>query len=84
MFDYILVCRSLTYAQRGQRKLERTGFRVNIIRTPQEISKEGCGYSIVLKHANLSAALDVLNTVGITPKRVYRIKDGVPAEEVGF
>jgi hypothetical protein len=84
MFDYILVCRSLTYAQRGHSKLQRSGFKVNITRTPTEISKEGCGYSIILRQGNLNSAISVMKEAGVTPKRVYRLVNGVPSEEVAF
>lgn len=82
MYDYIIACRSLTYAQKGAKALNRAGFRANIMRTPSEIAREGCGYSISLKRANIDSALSVLRNAGVQPKRVYEYMNGVIGEEV--
>ena len=82
MYDYIIVCRSLTYAQKGAKALNKVGFRANIIRTPSEIAREGCGYSIILRHGNIDSAVSMLNAVGIQPKRAYEYTNNVIGEEV--
>ena len=42
MVYYLIVCRSLTYAQRTASALERAGITAHILRSPKMISGEGC------------------------------------------
>ena len=41
MVYYLIVCRSLTYAQRTASALERAGITAHILRSPKMISGEG-------------------------------------------
>ena len=43
--------RSLTYAQRALRYLERKGITASLSRLPQGLSKKGCGYALVLRRS---------------------------------
>ena len=43
---YLIMCRSLTYAQRVANTLERAGIPARILRSPAEISPRGCSYSV--------------------------------------
>ena len=72
MTNYLLTYRSLTYAQRTSRLLERAGTGVSIVRTPQEISTEGCGYALKIKERDLERALAVLKASDAYPKRIFR------------
>jgi len=71
MVYYLIVCRSMTFAQRTAATLERAGIAAQIIRAPKSISGEGCSYGVRLAERNLSHALVILNRVGLTPNRVY-------------
>ena len=51
MKQYWISFRSLTYAQRASRVLERKGVTATIVRLPQGISKKGCGYAVILRSA---------------------------------
>ncbi len=82
MSDYVIVCRSLTYAQRGVRVLTMAGFSGNIRRTPSEIAKEGCSYSIFLRKADIGYAVYLLRRSGIEPRKVYKYSNGGSLEEV--
>lgn len=42
----ILVLRSITYAYKAQRLLERQGIRSYVIRTPAAYAPSGCSYSL--------------------------------------
>ncbi len=75
MVYYLIVCRSLTYAQRTQAALERSGITAHILRSPKNISGEGCSHSVKVSERNLADALVVLNRVGLSPKRVF-IQEG--------
>lgn len=71
MVYYLLVCHSLTYAQRTAAVLDRAGIRGQIYRTPKAISPEGCSHCVKIAQRNLSDALVVLNRMRLTPKRIY-------------
>lgn len=71
MVYYLIVCRSLTYAQRTARVMERAGITGYIMRAPKSISGEGCSHVVRVAERWLVRALEVLNREGLSPKRVY-------------
>lgn len=71
MVYYLFICRSLTYAQRTARVLERAGMTGHVMRTPKLISKEGCNYCVKISEQKLADALKLLQREGMTPKQVY-------------
>ena len=71
MVHYLIICRSLTYAQRTARVLERAGISGHIMRAPKMISKEGCGYCVKVQEQKLPQALKALRREGLSPKQVY-------------
>ena len=71
MLYYLIVCRSLTYAQRTAAALERAGVTARILRSPKSIAGEGCSHSVKMSQRTLTDALRILQRVGLTPKRVY-------------
>ena len=66
----LIVCRSLTYAQRTSVVLEREGISNHVLRTPAHLSDKGCGYAVKISHKRLTDALSALNGVDLTPNRV--------------
>ena len=46
MVYYLIICRSLTYAQRTAAVLERAGITAHIMRTPSSISHGGCSHAV--------------------------------------
>lgn len=71
MLYYLIVCRSLTYAQRTVSALERAGIHAHILRSPKSISGEGCSHCVKVAQRNLTQALTALHRAGLDPKRVY-------------
>ena len=71
MLYYLIVCRTLTHAQRTAAALERTGMRVRILRSPKSISGEGCSHCVRVARWELETALIVLKGAGLMPKRVF-------------
>ena len=54
--NYLISCRSLTYAQRAARTLERSGITATITRLPRELSDKGCAYAVRVPGRHLEAA----------------------------
>ena len=71
MLYYLIVCRSLTYAQRTAAALERAGITAHILRSPKSIAGEGCSHSVKISQRHLADALRVLHRAMLEPKRVF-------------
>ncbi len=71
MVHYLILCRSLTYAQRTARILERGGIAGTVMRTPGRIAKDGCGYCVRVGERRLADALVLLRREGLPPKQVF-------------
>ncbi len=82
MESLYLTCRSLTYAQRVSRVLTAARIQNIIIRTPQNMSREGCGYAVRIVQRSLAAAMSALAAAQLPPKRVYKPGPGGLYEEV--
>lgn len=82
MVYYLIICRSLTYAQRTAAALERAGITAHIRRSPRAIDQEGCSHSVKVSERNLRHALLILNRAGLPPKRVFLMKGEGSYEEV--
>ena len=78
---YLLMFRSLTYAQRGARILERSGITATITRMPRSAAVRGCSYGVLVSPARFDRAMDVLSSGGLLPERIYlRNPDGTLRE----
>ena len=82
MVYYLIVCRSLTYAQRTAASLERAGISAHILRSPRVIAGEGCSHSVKVSERRLADALTVLARVGLTPKRIFIMSSDGSYKEV--
>lgn len=81
MVYYLIICRSLTYAQRTARVLERAGITGHIMRAPKIVSGEGCSHCVRVAERWLVPALKVLKREGLGPKRVFlQGEDGAYSE----
>ena len=84
MISYLLLCRSLTYAQRTARVLERAGMGAQVTRAPKAVAKEGCGYCVRIREQHLSRGLRLLHQEGLGPRQVYLQTDGDSYQEVAL
>ncbi|MGI6497678.1 MAG: DUF3343 domain-containing protein [Oscillospiraceae bacterium] len=75
MIYYLINCRSLTYAQRAKRILERAGISAYITRTPQGLAKDGCSHSVKVSERRFEMAMEILKQVDFPITRVY-MSDG--------
>lgn len=71
MVYYLIICRSLTYAQRTEAALSRAGITAHILRAPKSVDREGCTHGVRVSERDLTAALVVLARVKLTPKRIF-------------
>ncbi len=81
MENYIIMCRSITYAQRASRLLERANVGAFLVKGPQGVTPEGCSYGIRVAGRNKWRALEIMHRAGIATGRVYRVeRDGSVVE----
>ena len=71
MNHYLILCRSITYAQRTAQALRHAGIGAHILRAPQSVSREGCSHCVRVGERDLSAALETLARSGLSPKHVF-------------
>lgn len=73
MENYIIMCRSITHAQRGAHLLERANVRVGIVKAPQGASTEGCSYGLRVSGRNMYKALEILKRAGVRFGHVFML-----------
>ena len=83
MDDYLILARSVTFAQRMQKALSRAGVRNQIYRAPRDLTDLGCAYVVRISPYDLGAALPVLRREGLGPLRIY-VQRGGDIQEVGL
>ncbi len=82
METYFITFRSVTFAQRGERALQRQGISCYMMRTPRWMEERGCGYALSLQRGQ--EAVEILNREGISWRKLYwKGRDG-SIQEVGL
>ena len=80
--NVLILCRSLTTAQRGALLLERRGISAAVVKAPQHLRSNGCGYALSLyRRADEAAAL--LKNSGLLTGKIYRRLENGAYLEVG-
>ena len=67
----IILFRSLTYAQRGNRVLGLLGIPSSVMKAPQGLTEKGCGYGVRLSESRLRRAVALLDERGIERGRAF-------------
>jgi hypothetical protein len=80
--QYIIMCRSLTYAQRAEAALSRAGITAAVSRAPQELSGGGCGYCVKVAQRRFQSALSIMAEKGIAYGRLFRVNEDGSYTEV--
>ena len=83
MLQYLILCRSLTYAQRAARVLDRAGVTAVVVRPPAGLGPHGCAYALRLREKALPAALRALRDAGLDHGKVWLLRPDGSGEEVG-
>lgn len=79
---YLITFRSVTYAQRGERLLNRAGERCSLKRTPRWMEEQGCGYSLRLQTDNIERAVALLRGEQLPMRKVYLRREDGSLEEI--
>jgi len=74
--QYLILVRSITYAQRLERALERVGIRSQIGRAPMELTGgRGCAYAVRISQNGLTAAKKIIRGDGFGPVQIWLVGD---------
>ena len=76
MEQYLILARSITYAQRMQRVLGRAGLRCSISRAPRTMTDLGCAYVLQIETHEIEKILGRLSREGLEPVRVFQKERG--------
>lgn len=68
---YLIMCRSLTYAQRAARVLEKSGINAGITKAPKLAAGNGCGYCVTVSYGRGILAADILRREGLLQGRIF-------------
>ena len=71
MPQVLILCRSLTHAQRSARLLERKGIFSAVVKAPQGLSSRGCTYALSLRK-KVGEAVDILKKNDMLTGKLYR------------
>ena len=72
----LIMFRSLTYAQRASRSLQRSGIPADITKAPQGTTDRGCTYCLRVADSRLYSSLNALQRDGIEHGRILRLSEG--------
>lgn len=80
MEHYLIIARSVTFAQRMQRALGRAGIRCQIFRAPRELTDLGCAYVVRIAVSDLAPALMTLRRESLDPVQIFLYQRGLYQE----
>ena len=72
MEHYLIIARSVNYAQR----MQRAGIRSRIFRAPRELTDGGCAYDVQIADSDLTAALTALHRESLDPVQIFLTQRG--------
>ena len=78
---YLILCRSLTYAQRAAVVLERRGVSSGIVKAPQKLRDHGCGYALTLSR-RFPEAVALLQEKQLLTGRLFQREENGEYREV--
>lgn len=81
MTQYLIMCRSLTHAQRSAQVLERHGITAVVTKAPQGLSDRGCAYAVSLRRRQ-AEAVELLKEMNMLAGKVFEQQSGGEYREV--
>ena len=72
----LILCRSLTSAQKAARVLQSSGIFAAVTKAPQSAHPDGCGYAVKIAERNQREALAILADAGIPVRGVAELSEG--------
>ena len=70
MEKVLILCRSMTHAQRSQRLLERNGIVSSLVKAPVNLTRSGCGYALILRRHG-AEGIRILKDADMLSGKIY-------------
>ena len=80
MTRYLILCKSLTHAQRSARLLERAGITATVVKSESGLSTKGCRYAVQLARHFDEAVRILRDSDMLAGKLFFQREDGVYEE----
>lgn len=71
MAKALIVCRSITYAQKVMHMVNRAGCWAGLDKTPSQIRMKNCSYSVTIAEKDLVYITNLLNSNNISNIEIY-------------
>lgn len=71
----LIVCNSITYAQKIISILNKNNYFCSLIRTPSDIKLKACSYSVVIHQRDLDKIISLLEVKNIKNIIIYKAED---------
>ena len=84
LYGCLIICRSVTYAQRAQHILKRRGYTATVVRPGVEIIGDSCGFAVKVPERFLTDAVNIIRTNGIHPIRIVNVEPNGVIREVNI
>lgn len=68
---YLIMCRSLTYAQRASRVLEKAGVGTGVIKAPAGLTGNGCSYCVTVSISRGQRAVNILRAENLLQGKIF-------------
>ena len=82
MKTYFVTFRSITFAQRGERVLQKEGIHCALQRTPRWMEAQGCGYCLRLPAQDGLRAASLLREKQVPLGKIYLQRERGELEEI--
>ncbi|MBE6957999.1 MAG: DUF3343 domain-containing protein [Ruminococcaceae bacterium] len=79
--EWLITFRSVTYAQRGERILQRGKIPCRLQRTPKHLTERGCGYCLQIRGLDAPEAVMALRRERLDYGKLYALKEDGSTEE---
>ena len=71
----LILCRSLTTAQKAARVLQSGGIFAAVTKAPQSAHPDGCGYGVKIAERHRAQALEALALAGVPVRGVVELPE---------
>ena len=71
----LILCRSLTSAQKAARVLQNSGIFAAVTKAPQSARHDGCGYGVKIAERHSEMALELLGKAGVSVRGVIDLPE---------
>ncbi len=84
MTGLLLMCRSMTHAQKIMRALTRNRVSASIVRPDIQITKQGCTNAVMISQNYLPEAMEILQREGVLPTKIILSEGNGNYRELSF